>query len=58
MVKPGLDSRTVAVRETLAETGVHVEARELIGSRVHPDTDVYCEYVGSSILVGHRLVPR
>jgi 8-oxo-dGTP pyrophosphatase MutT (NUDIX family) len=52
MVKPGLDSRTVAVRETLAETGVHVEARELLGARVHPDTDVYCEYIACAYLSG------
>lgn len=52
MVKPGLDSFTVAGRETLAETGIHADARELIGSRVHPDTGVYCEYVLCSYLHG------
>ena len=52
MVKPGLDSLTVAARETLAETGVLVEARELIGARVHPDTGVYCEYVRCEYLDG------
>lgn len=52
MVKPGLNSFTVAGRETLAETGIHADARELIGSRVHPDTDVYCEYVLCAYLHG------
>jgi 8-oxo-dGTP diphosphatase len=44
VVKPGASSRTVAVRETLAETGVHCAIRRDLGSRVHPLSKVYCEY--------------
>lgn len=45
VVKPGATSETVAVRETLAETGVHCTGRTSLGSRLHPVTGVICEYV-------------
>lgn len=44
VVKPGAAAATVAVRETLAETGIHCAVRERLGSRVHPLSKVYCEY--------------
>lgn len=44
MVKPGLTAATVAVRETLTETGVHCSVNRTIGSRIHPVTNVLCEY--------------
>jgi 8-oxo-dGTP pyrophosphatase MutT (NUDIX family) len=52
MVKPGLDAPTVAVRETLCETGVHCAPTGTIGSRVHPRTNVLCEYVLCEYLSG------
>jgi hypothetical protein len=44
VVKPGASAATIAVRETLAETGVHCAVRASLGSRVHPLSNVYCEY--------------
>ena len=44
MVKPGTQPRHVAMRETLRETGVHCSAVEQLGSRIHPITNVICEY--------------
>lgn len=44
MVKPGGQTRHVAVRETLRETGVHCSASQSLGRRVHPITNVICEY--------------
>jgi 8-oxo-dGTP diphosphatase len=52
MAKPGLTARTVAVRETLAETGVHCAPIESLGSRIHPRTNVLCEYVLCDYLSG------
>lgn len=45
MVKPGLTAHTVAVRETLTETGIHCAAERTLGRRIHPVTHVLCEYV-------------
>lgn len=44
MVKPGVQSHTVAVAETLAETGVYCVHVRRLGMRLHPITSVYCEY--------------
>lgn len=52
VVKPGGDPAAVAVRETLAETGVHVAVDRKLGSRVHPVTGVLCEYVLCDYLTG------
>lgn len=52
MVKPGLTAPTVAVRETLAETGVNCAVSRTLGSRVHPSTNVLCEYVLCDYLSG------
>jgi 8-oxo-dGTP pyrophosphatase MutT (NUDIX family) len=52
IVKPGASASTVAVRETLAETGVHCAVRKQLGSRVHPLTGVYCEYFLCDYLAG------
>jgi 8-oxo-dGTP diphosphatase len=43
-VKPGDDPAAVAVRETLAETGVACTVAAHLGKRVHPVTGVRCEY--------------
>ena len=42
----------VAVRETVAETGVHCAVRTTLGSRVHPLSKVYCEYFRCEYLAG------
>ena len=52
MIKPGLDAPTVAARETLGETGVHCAPNRVIGSRIHPATNVLCEYVLCDYLSG------
>jgi 8-oxo-dGTP diphosphatase len=52
MIKPGARSETVAVRETLAETGVHCAVVRMLGSRVHPVTNVLCDYVLCEYLSG------
>jgi 8-oxo-dGTP pyrophosphatase MutT (NUDIX family) len=44
MVKPGMEPGVVAVREILAETGVHCLLIHELGSRVHPITNVLCDY--------------
>jgi 8-oxo-dGTP pyrophosphatase MutT (NUDIX family) len=53
IVKPGVSSETVAVRETLAETGVHCAVVRKLGSRVHPITNVVCDYVLCDYLTGN-----
>ncbi len=52
IVKPGASANTVAVRETLAETGIHCAVRSSLGSRVHPMTGVDCEYFLCDYLAG------
>lgn len=52
VVKPSAQAEEVAVRETLAETGVHCCVVERIGSRLHPITGVMCEYFYCSYLAG------
>ena len=52
IVKPGANSRTVAVRETLAETGIHCTVVRELGSRVHPMTGVFAEYFLCAYLTG------
>jgi 8-oxo-dGTP pyrophosphatase MutT (NUDIX family) len=53
IVKPGASAGIVAVRETLAETGVHCAVRSDLGSRVHPLTGVDCRYFLCDFLAGH-----
>ena len=52
MVKPGRSAEAVAVRETLAETGVHCVVAESLGSRLHPVTNVHCDYVLCTYVAG------
>lgn len=52
VVKPGAAADMVAVRETLAETGVHCSMREHLGRRLHPGTGVWCEYYLCDYLAG------
>lgn len=52
VVKPGSAADHVAVRETLAETGVHCAVRLSLGERVHPVTGVHCTYWLCDYLAG------
>lgn len=52
VIKPGASPDAVAVRETLAETGIHSAVRAHIGRRVHPVTGVLCEYVLCDYVTG------
>ncbi|MBE1489122.1 NUDIX hydrolase [Plantactinospora soyae] len=52
IVKPGASASTIAVRETLAETGIHCVVRERLGSRIHPLSGVNCEYFWCEYLTG------
>jgi 8-oxo-dGTP pyrophosphatase MutT (NUDIX family) len=52
MVKPGMTSEIVAVRETLGETDVHCVVRDSLGSRLHPVTNVLCEYLLCDYVAG------
>lgn len=52
VVKPGMSTETVAVRETYGETGVHCAVTRNLGGRVHPVTKVFCEYVLCEYLAG------
>ncbi|MEV6629304.1 NUDIX domain-containing protein [Actinoplanes sp. NPDC051470] len=52
IVKPGANPATVAVRETLAETGIHCVIRDELGSRVHPLSGVNASYFLCDYLAG------
>lgn len=52
IIKPGERGEDVAVRETLAETGVHCSVSDRIGSRLHPVTGVMCDYYRCEYLAG------
>jgi 8-oxo-dGTP pyrophosphatase MutT (NUDIX family) len=52
IVKPGSSASATAVRETLAETGIHCLVRSSLGSRIHPLTGVRCEYYLCDYLAG------
>lgn len=52
MVKPGVPPELVAVRETFAETGVHCRVARSLGNRLHPVTNVYCDYLLCDYLTG------
>ncbi|MEV4097014.1 NUDIX hydrolase [Streptosporangium saharense] len=52
VVKPGGAADHVAVRETLAETGVHCTVRAFLGERIHPVTGVHCTYWLCDYLAG------
>jgi 8-oxo-dGTP pyrophosphatase MutT (NUDIX family) len=52
MVKPEATPATVAIRETLAETGIHCSIRAELGSRIHPVTGVNARYFLCDYLAG------
>ncbi|MFF4836568.1 NUDIX hydrolase [Streptomyces sp. NPDC001315] len=59
-VEDGEPVGQTAVRETLEETGLTVQAVEELGERVHPDTGRLIAYVACTILAGtaHAASPR
>jgi 8-oxo-dGTP pyrophosphatase MutT (NUDIX family) len=52
IIKPGAVAADVAIRETLAETGVHSVVVRDLGSRQHPVTNVLCDYLLCGYLAG------
>lgn len=52
MVKPGGSSEAVAVQETHNETGAHVAVQRHLGTRLHPVTNVDCDYWLCDYLAG------
>lgn len=52
MIKPRASAETTAIRETLSETGVHCRVTRHLGNRLHPITQVYCEYLLCEYLGG------
>lgn len=52
IVKPAMIPGAIAVQETFAETGVHCGVIRELGSRVHPITNVVCDYVLCEYLTG------
>lgn len=52
IVKPGATAATTAVRETASETGVRCVVVAELGSRLHPETDVYCSYLLCDYVTG------
>lgn len=52
VVKPSSSAPATAVREAFAETGVRSTMRAELGSRLHPATNVYCDYFACDYLAG------
>ena len=52
VVKPSSSAPATAVREAFAETGVRSTVRAELGSRLHPATNVYCDYFVCDYLAG------
>jgi 8-oxo-dGTP diphosphatase len=52
IVKPGASPEGVAVCETFEETGVHCRVVRQLGGRVHPVTNVVCDYMLCEYLTG------
>jgi 8-oxo-dGTP diphosphatase len=55
VVKPGASPELVAIRETLGETGVHCTVIRSLGSRLHPITNVMCDYLLCEYLTGEAV---
>lgn len=55
-IEPGETPEEAAVRETLEETGLKVEAATLIGQRVHPKTGREMSYTACSVVDGEAHV--
>lgn len=55
-IEPGETAEEAAVRETLEETGLTVEATKLLGERVHPKTGRAMSYTACRVLDGEAVV--
>jgi 8-oxo-dGTP diphosphatase len=55
-IEPGETPEEAAVRETLEETGLKVEAESLIGQRVHPKTGREMSYTACRVIDGEAHV--
>lgn len=55
-IEPGETAEEAAVRETLEETGLTVEAIKLLGERVHPKTGRAMSYTACRVLDGEAVV--
>lgn len=55
-VKPGESAAQAAVREALEETSLTVEARDVLGERVHPATGRRMIYVACDVIAGEARV--
>lgn len=55
-IEDGEGAQEAAVRETLEETGLTVEAVRLIGERVHPKTGRLMSYTAASVISGEARV--
>lgn len=55
-IEPGEMPEEAAVRETLEETGLKVEADKLIGQRVHPKTGREMSYTACRVVDGEAYV--
>lgn len=55
-IETGETPEQAAVRETLEETGLTVEAIKLLGERVHPKTGRLMSYTACSLLEGEAIV--
>jgi len=55
-IEPGETPEEAAVRETLEETGLKVEAEKLIGQRVHPKTGREMSYTACRVVDGEAHV--
>lgn len=55
-VEAGETVEDAAVRETVEETGLVVEAVKVIGSREHPDTHRHMHYVSCRVVAGAATV--
>ncbi|MFF9624249.1 NUDIX hydrolase [Streptomyces griseosporeus] len=55
-IEPGETPEEAAVRETLEETGLKVEAGRLIGQRVHPKTGREMSYTACRVVDGEAHV--
>ncbi|TDU73494.1 NUDIX hydrolase [Streptomyces sp. KS 21] len=55
-IEDGETAEQAAVRETLEETGLTVEAIKLLGERVHPKTGRLMSYTACDVLNGYAIV--
>jgi 8-oxo-dGTP diphosphatase len=51
-IEDGETPEQAAVRETAEETGLTVEARQVLGSRVHPATKREMHYIACDVIAG------